>query len=74
MTEPRIVRQAAADVPEADAASSLSSPRGGTKLAQVVELLRRDHGATLDELVAATGWLPQRRVLRLRGCAGAAMR
>jgi hypothetical protein len=34
-----------------------SAPRGGSKLAQVVELLHRDHGATIDELIAATGWL-----------------
>ncbi len=24
---------------------------------QVIELLQRDHGATVDELIAATGWL-----------------
>ena len=34
-----------------------SAPRGGSKLARVIELLQRDHGATIDELVAATGWL-----------------
>ena len=34
-----------------------SSPRGGSKLAQVIELLQRDHGATIDELIVATGWL-----------------
>jgi len=34
-----------------------SAPRGGSKLAQVVELLQRDRGATVDELIAATGWL-----------------
>jgi Protein of unknown function (DUF3489) len=34
-----------------------SAPRGGSKLAQVVELLHRDHGATIAELIAATGWL-----------------
>jgi hypothetical protein len=33
------------------------APRGGSKLAQVIELLQRDHGATIDELIAATGWL-----------------
>jgi hypothetical protein len=33
------------------------APRGGSKLAQVIELLKRDHGATIDELMAATGWL-----------------
>ena len=34
-----------------------SAPRGGSKLAQVIELLERDHGATVDELIGATGWL-----------------
>jgi hypothetical protein len=34
-----------------------SPPRGSSKLAQVIELLQRDHGATIDELIAATGWL-----------------
>jgi hypothetical protein len=34
-----------------------SSPRGGTKLAQVLDLLRRDRGASIDELIAVTGWL-----------------
>ena len=34
-----------------------SAPRDGSKLAQVIELLQRDHGATVDELIAATGWL-----------------
>ena len=34
-----------------------SAPRTGSKLARVIELLRRDHGATIDELIAATGWL-----------------
>ena len=32
-----------------------SAPRGGTKLAQVIELLQRDDGATINELIAATG-------------------
>src|SRR5271166_3226465 len=34
-----------------------SAPRTGSKLARVIELLRRDHGATIDELIGATGWL-----------------
>ena len=34
-----------------------SAPRDGSKLAQVIELLQRDHGATIDELIGATGWL-----------------
>jgi hypothetical protein len=34
-----------------------SAPRGGSKLARVIALLGRDHGATIAELIAATGWL-----------------
>jgi Protein of unknown function (DUF3489) len=34
-----------------------SAPRGGSKLASVIALLGRDHGATIAELIAATGWL-----------------
>src|SRR5271166_1582987 len=35
-----------------------TAPRQGTKIARVIELLQRDQGANLDELIAATGWLP----------------
>ena len=38
-----------------------------TKTAQVLDLLRRDTGATLDELVAATGWLPHTTRAALTG-------
>src|SRR5271163_2640486 len=34
-----------------------SAPRGGSKLARVIALLERDHGATIAELIVATGWL-----------------
>jgi hypothetical protein len=34
-----------------------SAPRDGTKLARVIELLQRGDGATIDDLIAATGWL-----------------
>jgi hypothetical protein len=34
-----------------------SAPRGRSKLARVIALLERDHGATIEELIAATGWL-----------------
>ncbi|HEY3622681.1 MAG TPA: DUF3489 domain-containing protein [Roseiarcus sp.] len=46
-TEPSIARLA----------RPLSTPRDGTKLAQVIKLLQRDDGATIDDLIAATGWL-----------------
>jgi hypothetical protein len=47
--------------------SGVKSPRDGTKLAQVVGLLQRDHGATLPELVAATDWLPHTARAALTG-------
>jgi uncharacterized protein DUF3489 len=33
-------------------------PRAGSKLAEVIDLLSRDQGATIGELMAATHWLP----------------
>ena len=43
------------------------APRQGTKIARVVELLQRDQGARLDELIAATGWLPHTARAALTG-------
>lgn len=48
--------QAAPDGDAKEKVAALSS--AGTKQARIVTLLRREHGATLDELVAETGWLP----------------
>ena len=39
----------------------------GTKIAQVIELLQGNDGATLAELVAATGWLPHTARAALTG-------
>ena len=44
-----------------------SPPRGGTKLARLVELLQRDQGATITELAAATDWLPHTTRAALTG-------
>jgi hypothetical protein len=41
--------------------------QGGTKQARVIALLARDTGATLDELIAATGWLPHTTRAALTG-------
>lgn len=38
-----------------------------SKSARVVELLKRGEGASLDELVAATGWLPHTTRAALTG-------
>jgi hypothetical protein len=67
-----IVQRTIAEVPAA--APNLSAPRDGTKLARVLELLQRDCGATLEELIAATDWLLHTTRaaltgLRKRGCA-----
>jgi hypothetical protein len=43
------------------------SPRVGTKIAEVVASLEGERGATLDELVAATGWLPHTTRAALTG-------
>ncbi len=42
-------------------------PRGGTKIAKVLELLRRESGAHLRELIDATGWLPHTTRAALTG-------
>ena len=41
--------------------------RGETKQARVITLLGRDTGASLDELIAATGWLPHTTRAALTG-------
>jgi len=35
-----------------------TQPRSGTKQAQMIELLSRDTGATIADIVTATGWQP----------------
>ena len=51
----------------ATAAPTATAPRQGTKIARVIELLQRDQGARLDELIAATGWLPHTARAALTG-------
>ena len=48
-------------------APTLPTPRQGTKIARVVELLQRDQGAKLEELISATGWLPHTARAALTG-------
>ena len=40
----------------ATAATNAGVPRDGTKTSQVIEMLKRDGGVTLDELMAKFGW------------------
>jgi len=44
-----------------------SSSNKQTKKSQVLSLLRREEGATLDEMVTATGWLPHTTRAALTG-------
>jgi hypothetical protein len=53
--------------PDGGAAPIPISPRIGTKVAEVIALLQRGDGATLAELVAATGWLPHTTRAALTG-------
>jgi hypothetical protein len=62
----QVVQRAIAEAPAAGAPSP-SALRGGTKLARVLELLQRDCGATLEELITATDWLPHTTRAALTG-------
>ena len=39
-------------------ATAIKPQRAASKASLVLEMLRRPEGATLDQMVAATGWLP----------------
>jgi Protein of unknown function (DUF3489) len=43
------------------------APRGGSKLARVIDLLQRSEGATIPNLIEATGWLPHTTRAALTG-------
>jgi hypothetical protein len=45
----------------------VAGPRDGSKLALVIELLRRAGGATIVDLTQATGWLPHTARAALTG-------
>jgi hypothetical protein len=51
----------------APASAPAPEPKRTTKIAAVIALLRREEGATLDELVEATGWLPHTTRAALTG-------
>jgi Protein of unknown function (DUF3489) len=53
--------------PRALTAASSAAPRSGTKIAEVLALLARAEGASIDELMGATGWLPHTTRAALTG-------
>ena len=61
-TEPRIGCEARPAIPE-PSTSELTAPappaaKPVSKIARILVLLQREEGATLNEMVAATSWLP----------------
>jgi hypothetical protein len=47
--------------------TAIAAPREGSKLAQVIGLMRREGGATIDQLAHAMGWLPHTTRAALTG-------
>ncbi|MCB2075506.1 MAG: DUF3489 domain-containing protein [Novosphingobium sp.] len=58
---------ATSDANEQVASAKTASPRVRSKIGAVIALLQRDEGATLDEMVEATGWLPHTTRAALTG-------
>jgi hypothetical protein len=56
-----------ASTDKAASAQSERTPRQGSKLSTVIDLLSRKKGAGLEELIAATGWLPHTTRAALTG-------
>ena len=52
----RRARAKAKAKPAKAAPAAKPTPRAGTKQAQLIELLRRPEGATVEQIAAATGW------------------
>jgi hypothetical protein len=50
-----------------DPSAGSATPRSGSKIAQVIALLERQSGATLEEMAEATGWLPHTTRAALTG-------
>jgi hypothetical protein len=60
-------RKGQKDKPANNDESSPADVRAGSKQARIVELMKRAKGATLDELVEATDWLPHTTRAALTG-------
>jgi len=62
--------QAVATTPEVEPSSGFAEtalPKAPTKVSQIIALLQRPEGATLDEMIAATSWLPHTTRAALTG-------
>ena len=63
---PKAKRRGSVKQLEPDAQTAVSA-RPATKRDQLAALLVRDEGATLDQMIAATGWLPHTTRAALTG-------
>ena len=63
--QPQTKTRASSD--EGSHPTRVAAPRDGSKLALVIELLRRAGGATIVDLTQATGWLPHTTRAALTG-------
>lgn len=63
--EPKAAESAATGSPPAP--KSLKKPAAPSKIGKVIVLLKREEGATLDEMVQATAWLPHTTRAALTG-------
>ena len=71
-SQPQLVPEAknGADLDDVGRHAPTAAPRDGSKLALIIELLRRADGATIVDLTQATDGLRTRRGQRSPGCAG----
>ena len=61
------VKDTSPDASPAPAPPEGTKPKSGSKISQVIALLRRSEGATLAEMVEATGWQPHTTRAALTG-------
>lgn len=54
--EPKSAERAQTGSPPAPKSGFYNKPAAQTKIGKVIVLLKREEGATLDEMVKATGW------------------
>jgi hypothetical protein len=64
---PKARTKAARATTAANAESSSAQVRAGSKQAKIIELMKRTKGATLDEMIEATDWLPHTTRAALTG-------
>jgi hypothetical protein len=60
-------QDASGSAPASEVEEQKPAARAGTKQALLIGLLQRDGGASLDQMVAATGWLPHTTRAALTG-------